>query len=109
MRKMVLILSLTGMTVWADTGDASAQGYYRRGGNVVYGDGYGNYGYGGSYLPFGGAFLPNGGANLPNVYSGDLETNPNYQGYRNGYGPNYYDVNPGYSAPAIRRRQAYYV
>ena len=79
MRKMLLVMSLAGLTVWADASDAFAQVFVRRGGNIVYGDGYGNYGYGGSYLPFGGAFLPYGGANLPDVYSGSPENNPNYQ------------------------------
>jgi len=102
MRKMLLVLSLTGLAIWADASDAFAQVYVRRGGNIVYGDGYGNYGYGGSYLPFGGAFLPFGGANLPNVYTGGPEYGPNYQGYGYGYAPNYYDGTP------MRRRQTYY-
>ena len=98
MRKMLLVMSLAALTVWADASDAFAQVFVRRGGNIVYGDGYGNYGYGGSYLPFGGAFLPFGGANLPDVYAGSPENNPNY-----------YDVAPNYSAPPLRRRQTYYI
>ena len=116
MRKTLLVLTLTGLTLWAGVSDAFARGRsgggrgnsysagrgnagrgnYGRGnygrGNYGYGNGgygyggYGNYGYGGGYLPFGGAFLPN-------VYYGGQDYSPYYQGY---------DYAPGYAAPTTQ-------
>jgi uncharacterized protein (TIGR03000 family) len=99
MRRMLLVLSLAGLTVLASASDAFAQ---RRG----YGGGWGNspgisigVGRGGYYSPYG--------------YYGGRGYSPFYQGYGYSYAPSYYYATPSYYAePSFlvptQVRQSYY-
>lgn len=104
MRKMLLVLSLAGLTVFAGAGDAFAQFRVNIGGWGSPGISIGRGGYYGSNGYYG------------NSYYGNRGYSPYYQNYGYGnayqYGPGYYNsapsysVDPYYSQPLIR--QAYY-
>jgi uncharacterized protein (TIGR03000 family) len=122
MRKILLVLSLAGLTVLAASSDASATGRGGRsggggrGGSVSrgssvnrgyagggygrggYGYGGGGYGYGAGY--FGGVYL--GGLGYSNGYYG-----PFAQGYGYDYAPGY-DGTPALQTPAMPLRQSYF-
>ena len=121
MRKILLALSLVGLTVWASTDDAFARGRSGGGGS---GGGRGssnrgggsagrNNGGGGGGRGYGGGGYGGGG-----YYGGGLFGGLGYYGggYGGGYAPNYYDGTPAYSnyadpaalVPPNQARQAYY-
>ena len=100
MRKMLLVLSLVGLTVLASAGDAFAQfGVFGSRSRPLVSIDLGDGGY---YSPFG--------------YYGGPGYGPYYRGYGYGYAPSYYDGTPGYSyysspmplVPRTQIRQSYY-
>lgn len=98
MRRILLVLSLAGLTVLASAGDVFAQ---RRGiGGFFPSNG------GGFFPSNGGGFFPSNGGYYPsNGYYGDSGYSPYYQSYRYSNAPNYYYSEPTqirpsyYSAP----------
>jgi uncharacterized protein (TIGR03000 family) len=100
MRKMLLVLSLAGLTVLASSSDAFAQfGVFGLRSRPLVSIDLGDGGY---YSPFG--------------YYGGPGYGPYYRGYGYGYAPSYYDGTPAYlnypqPAPLVPRtqiRQSYY-
>lgn len=129
MRRMLLVLSLAGLTVLASASDAFAQrGGYGRGYGGGYGSGwygrgygyggyrYGGYGYGPrwGYSPGISISVGRGGYYSPYGYYGGLGYSSYYRGYGYSYAPNYYVPTPSYLEPAIvlptaQVRPSYYV
>lgn len=110
MKRMILALSLAGLTLLASATDASAQ---RRGGYGGGGFGGGNRGWNQPGISFG--IGNNGRVNIPFGNSG-YYGNQNYgygQGYgygsNYGYSPSYYSApSTYYVEPAIQTREVYY-